>query len=1427
MSRRWTWWASGGILLVLLLALGAWRLSREIPDRLRKAEEAIREEAAGYGLRVSFRNLRFHFLYPHVSLEDLEVLDEHAGTLVFRAGNVDVSLSPGRLLTGDSLISRIRIRTFSLRGGNENRPLLDRLRAREQKRGPIPEILFLDGQVHLGPIGSLSRLEAKVPELRVREVRFLGTRISIRAEEASGEVELPGVGPGNWPLGSLEVELFHHEGAFRLRKLRASGPSLALKGSGHIDSSRRSGNLTLSGSADLARWISSGAPGSASVLRIAEKGILDFSLNMSGSLEDPAGSGKLVLREGRLPGDIPIDLELAASVSKRKARVESLTGKVLGGGLTGNGSYDLGTGDGEGKLSLSRISMKNTSFGKLGLGWRPAGSGDAEISVAADRSKVRCVLSWKNPGGLERVEGEKRQAPIRLPLSAAATADYLHGGGIKVSTLKLYAGEAVISGSGDIDTAKRTFSLDGDFSFPRGKAADYGWEYPLSWESMAGEWKASGTTAKPHIAMRLEARDLHARALPPVPVVVKLEGYPSEAVHFVADVPAPAAKATASGTITSPLSAASFALEATVAVRDIDFSEGNRWITGVLASLGKDTAGAARFLTELSGSGTADLRLSAGSRAFSASGSIRSSSFRIKGAAFRDTSMQGSWSRSEAGEAWKAHADGRVGEGKFHLDGGGKNGATDISGGMEGVDLGLLSSLIVPWKGPRIQGVAGARFAAANHGDGWLLEQAVASVPRMTIDNAVLAGVSAEGSLGAASGRFLLSAQSPGINVTADVRRGGEWPVAFTAVADNVPTGFLLSVAGRSGSASGGKWRVEAEGAVKAEALFSERAVLADVVSSLRFSVSAQSPSVSEMAFDEMTVIGRKEGDILAGEARSRNPDTTLAYSVVLRDPYVFRLDGPFTFRSSGNGKAKEEGKPRFGLSGRADIMGSLHALDRTTGSLKIGEFILRDGPIELSGKDISAQMTAEGVRWAGGTVQAAGSPLSVSGKVSWKGDLDARMEGKIPAAAIRLATDVFDRLDGSLRLDMRLTGKWNDPSIVGNGRLEGGTISFRGYAQVFEEMRAEGVISREKIVFEHFEGRSGGGYLDGRGELPLRFDAHQRLFFTVDFFDMRFPYPEDFQPVLQGHVELVGPYDDFLVTGDVEVESAKYTKSLRLEKALVDFRKRLSDVTVRRERPDFRVRLDVSGVADGTIRIKNNLADANAKGEFKVAGDTSRVIILGAFDVIDGFVEYQGNKYDLKRVGVEFQDPRRNNPRLDARAETRKGNVTVIVSVTGTLEKYEVDLASDPPLSKNDIVSLLSLGVTTQALSGSEGALGAAAASSIILGPFKGKMEEDIRGIGRLDKFAIESSYSATSKSFEPKLIVGKSLGDRFSVTVSSSVGTNSESAATAEYKLLENVYLQGGWESMTDTGQGDLGADVKIRYRYREFKDFLRGKE
>jgi len=210
MSRRWAWWTAGGF-LVVLLAFGAWRLSREIPDQMRKAEEAILQSAARYGLRVSYRSLRFHFLYPRVSMDNLAVVDEGSGIELLRAEFVDVSLSPGRLLSGESPVSRIRLRKFTLHAEEGNRPLFDRMRG-GKRTGPMPEILLLEGNVRLGPFGPLRRWEAKIPELRLREVKFLGTRLSLSSKDATGEIVLPGAEPAKWPFASLEADLFDREG---------------------------------------------------------------------------------------------------------------------------------------------------------------------------------------------------------------------------------------------------------------------------------------------------------------------------------------------------------------------------------------------------------------------------------------------------------------------------------------------------------------------------------------------------------------------------------------------------------------------------------------------------------------------------------------------------------------------------------------------------------------------------------------------------------------------------------------------------------------------------------------------------------------------------------------------------------------------------------------------------------------------------------------------------------------------------------------------------------------------------------------------------------------------------------------------------------------------------------------------------------------
>lgn len=1388
------------------------------------------DAAAAHGIALRYDALKLHLLHLHVTIDNLSVRDALADVPLGGARSVDVSLSPIGLLTGGLPVSRVRIRDFRFEAGERNRELFAKLSAEGGGGGPprYPEILLLGGTVRLDPPGPVRRFAAHVREVRIREAPFLGTHVTAALERSTGELALPGDAAGGWPFPSVDAEFFYKDGVVRLRKFRASGGPGALRLSGTLDTGKRIGSARASGELDVASWIAAGAPGAAWLRHAAREGKAEFSASAGGPWNNPEGAARIVYGNGKA-GRGKAGGEAELSLRGRVVRLDRARADLWGGGADASGAFSLDSGRVEGKANLRRISLAEVPWDVFRIPWRPAGTGDVSLGVegAGRRYEGRASLSF--PAGVEGTPfpGGERFA-LRFPLSLDVSGSVSEGSEVSVEAFRFRAGNAEVRGSGGGSVSGRTLRLRGGLALPPGRSADFGIAFPLAWGGIAGEWELSGPWSRPGGVASLRASGLAVRSLPPLPLSVKIEGVPAEAVHFVADVPAASFKVTAVGTVIAPTDPSRTAAEFTVSARGIDLSDASRWASAVSSSFGAGDAGTSRFLTGVTGEGEADARVGAGPGKFDVTAGFRSSRVDVRGIPLRSLRAEGNYKGGDGAVHWSANAEGRFGSGSFRVSASaGAGPAMRVDAAVEGVEVAEAFSLLRRNAPGGMKGVVTARLEAKPGPRGWEIPVFSVASEELSVGGARFSKVRSEGDLGAVSGKFSLRADSPRVRVDGEVDRGGGWPLKFSVKATEVPAAVLLAAAGREDLSSRGSWSAEAGGVVRLGGVAEGRPLAPEDVSSLYGSIGGDDLSIDGIRFGEVRASGRTRGDRFEGEVVTRVPDSRLSWSVSLREPFGFRMEGPFALGDARNGSAKN-GDRRFSARGRVRIEGALRAIDKTAGTLFLETLSWRDGGVDLAGKDLAARMDADGIRWAGGTVLAAGNPVRISGKVSWDGDLDVRLEGKLPAASVRLAVPgVFDRLDGTISIEARVTGNRDAPSIVGTGRLEGGTLSFRGYNQLFEGIRAEAVLSREKIVFEHFEGKSGGGYIDGWGEVPLKMDGGQRLYFSVDFLDVRYPYPEEFRPVVQGHVELLGPVDDLLVTGDVEVQSARYTKTLRPEKALIDFGRRLTDVSARREKSDFRVRLDLNGIADETIRIRNNLADATAKGEFRIVGDTSRVIVLGSFDVTEGKVEYRGNRYDVKRATVDFQDPRRNNPRIDARAETKKGNVAVTVSVTGTLEKYEVDLTSDPPLGKNDLVSLLSLGVTTQALAGQEGTVGSAAAASIALGPYKGGVEEGIRGAVGLDRFAIEPGFSSTTKTFEPKFIVGKSFGDRASVSVSTSVGTSAESTATAEVKVRENVFLQGAWESSATSPEGSLGADLKFRYRYRQWKDFLRGKE
>ena len=142
--------------------------------------------------------------------------------------------------------------------------------------------------------------------------------------------------------------------------------------------------------------------------------------------------------------------------------------------------------------------------------------------------------------------------------------------------------------------------------------------------------------------------------------------------------------------------------------------------------------------------------------------------------------------------------------------------------------------------------------------------------------------------------------------------------------------------------------------------------------------------------------------------------------------------------------------------------------------------------------------------------------------------------------------------------------------------------------------------------------------------------------------------------------------------------------------------------------------------------------------------------------------------------------------------------------------------MASLPPLPQNDIVALLTLGMTSEELSGTQGVTAAEAASFIT-----GGLQEEVEGgVGELlgfDQFHIDPAYSPATQTTVPRVTVGKAITRAMFARYSAAMGGETEQDLEVQYTLNPRVLLLGTWTDRGSQAEGSLGGEVRFRFSFR----------
>ncbi|HZO14136.1 MAG TPA: translocation/assembly module TamB domain-containing protein [Polyangiaceae bacterium] len=448
--------------------------------------------------------------------------------------------------------------------------------------------------------------------------------------------------------------------------------------------------------------------------------------------------------------------------------------------------------------------------------------------------------------------------------------------------------------------------------------------------------------------------------------------------------------------------------------------------------------------------------------------------------------------------------------------------------------------------------------------------------------------------------------------------------------------------------------------------------------------------------------------------------------------------------------------------------------------------------------------------------------------------------------AAIQPFVDnVFVELDGSMSAKARLELR-HPPHLEGNLSVHNGRFQLASFGEEFFGTRARVRFTKGgRILLDKFVAHSIGGRVEANGE--ARFDGttlkQARLALRVPH-NRKIPVLIDGEHYADasGRVDVTARPHDHGVRVDVNVPSLHAMLAERNPHSLQKLQKS-RNVHIGMQRNSHFVELPLgpsSNNHNGTNRT------AAAKGaprtpyffDIKLGDDvrvererqlfvqlrggaqieiTDRVRMAGAIELTKGYLEVRGRRFTVEHGKVTFSGASPSNPYISASASWRAPDGTkVYADFDGPVSSGKLTLRSDPPLSKDQILSLIVFGETDESIGGTSAGSGtglatqAAGVGGTVVAPGLNEAIDDLTG---LDVRVKTGSSPTNDPTTELELLITHELAVQFAHVL----GTPRAGASPDRNYGTLDWRFKHDWSVETSIGdQGSTSLELLWHHRY-----------
>ncbi|NLH49449.1 MAG: hypothetical protein GX444_12745 [Myxococcales bacterium] len=283
-------------------------------------------------------------------------------------------------------------------------------------------------------------------------------------------------------------------------------------------------------------------------------------------------------------------------------------------------------------------------------------------------------------------------------------------------------------------------------------------------------------------------------------------------------------------------------------------------------------------------------------------------------------------------------------------------------------------------------------------------------------------------------------------------------------------------------------------------------------------------------------------------------------------------------------------------------------------------------------------------------------------------------------------------------------------------------------------------------------------------------------------------------------------------ISGDVEIAKAAVTYDVDLPTILKAFQKPKggasgSEVYEKKEESVF---LNIGIRADRNLLFENNLAQIELKADLLLTGSNVDLGMIGTVYVIKGHAQVWNNDYKLTSAVIQFVDETRIFPAFDINARTEVRDNQIFVNVSGTPERYQVSLMSDPPMTERDIVALLSVGVSYEEFQTSGSGISGDQAMAIAAQQLLGSQLTTYTGL----EFGVDNSRG------QPLFAASTSLEKDLKATLFRAI-SDPTLAAELEYSFVRYMAVYTEWSNFAaqenPPSSGGFGAGLRLKLEFR----------